>query len=192
MFKSKGMLVCLTGIDGAGKTTLAKALTHSMKDKGIDAVYVYNRFKPVLMRIIFLLGKPLFLHKENIFKDYKKYSISKKNLFKNPGVLLFYRCMVFCEYSIQVIIKTNIRLAMGKVLVCDRYIYDTIINDLAVDLGYSQEKVLKELNWYFRMFPTPDIAFFIDIPEEIAIKRKNDIPSIDFIKIRRRFFLRYS
>ncbi len=185
----KGVLICLTGIDGAGKTTLAKSLTESMKAKDIDAIYVYNRFKPVLMRIVFLIGKPLFLRKQNIFKDYKKYSTSKKSLFRHPGVLLFYRFMVFFEYSIQVILKTNFRLARGKVLVCDRYIYDTIINDFAIDLGYSQDKVLKELKWYFRLFPSPDLAFFVDIPEEVAMQRKNDIPSIDFIRARRRFFL---
>lgn len=189
MFNRKGLLICFTGIDGAGKTTLARTIAKSMNRKGVKSVYVYNRFTPFFMRIVFAIGRLLFLRKKDMFKDYKTYSSARKQVFRNPAVLLFYSWMVFFEYSIQVVFKTIARLAIGRVLICDRYIYDTVINDIAVDFGYSNENLSKALNWYFRFFPKPDLAFLVDIPEEVAMQRKNDIPSIEFIRLRRKYYL---
>ena len=189
MFSRDGLLVCFMGVDGAGKTTLAKSLVKSMNEKGVRAAYVYNRFQPFFMRFVFALGKLLFLRKQDMFKDYVEYSTARKQVFRNSAVLIVYRWMIFFEYSMQVVIKTFIRLTLGKVLICDRYVYDTVINDVAVDLGYSNEQLSSELKWYFRFFPKPDLIFFVDIPEEVSMQRKNDIPSIEFIRLRRKYYL---
>lgn len=35
----------------------------------------------------------------------------------------------------------------------------------------------------------PDILFLIDLPEEIAHKRKDDVPSVDYLRDRRKMYL---
>ena len=36
--------------------------------------------------------------------------------------------------------------------------------------------------------PKPNKIFFINIPEETAFERKNDIPSLDYLKIRSKYY----
>jgi len=71
----------------------------------------------------------------------------------------------------------------------DRYIYDTVINDLAVHLNYSEKEITDTILRSLFVLPVPIRTFLIDIPEEIAFARKNDIPHIDYLKERRPIYL---
>jgi dTMP kinase len=39
------------------------------------------------------------------------------------------------------------------------------------------------------LFPKPDLIFLVDVPEEIAYQRKDDVPSMDYLKVRRNSYL---
>jgi len=93
------------------------------------------------------------------------------------------------DYSLQIIFKVKLPLIFGKNIVCDRYIYDTMITDLSVDMNYSRDKVTNVLKNLLRFFPEPNITFLIDVPEEIAYKRKDDTPSIEYLRERREIYL---
>ena len=55
-----------------------------------------------------------------------------------------------------------------------------------MDLSIKEtNELLKKI---LRHIPNPDNIFFIDIPEEIALKRKEDIPSLDYLKIRAKYY----
>ena len=75
-----------------------------------------------------------------------------------------------------------------KNIVCDRYIYDTVV-DLATDLNYSDSKRNSVLRNFLRLSPKPDMIFLIDLPEEIAYQRKTDVPSINYLRERREIYL---
>ena len=51
------------------------------------------------------------------------------------------------------------------------------------------DSIRRLLKKCFRIAPKPDIAFLIDLPEEIAYQRKNDTPSIGYLKERREIYL---
>lgn len=57
------LFICIIGIDGSGKTTLAKEISESYSKKGILLSYVYNRYLPLLMKPIILFGKKTVLKK---------------------------------------------------------------------------------------------------------------------------------
>jgi dTMP kinase len=38
------------------------------------------------------------------------------------------------------------------------------------------------------ILPTPDVTFLVDLPEEVAYRRKNDVPHIDYLKDRRKVY----
>lgn len=187
--KDKGFLICFVGIDGSGKTTLAKKLVEMMVKDGIKSKYIYNRFIPLMLRPIMMMGKKLFLRGENMFDDYAGYSGKTKKLFKNRFLSAIYQDFLLFDYFFQVVLKVKIPLMLGKNIVCDRYVYDTIITDLAVDLDYSIEKIKKMIERYLHLFPKPDLIFLIDVPEEVAYQRKDDVPSIDYLKERRKLYL---
>ena len=70
----------------------------------------------------------------------------------------------------------------------DRYVYDTIISDIAVDLDFSIKNVNELLKTFWRFIPKPDVTFLVQVPEEVSMKRKNDIPSLNYLKMRSRLY----
>jgi len=102
-----------------------------------------------------------------------------------------YEYFVLVSYTAQVIFKIAIPLKLGKNIICDRYVYDTLV-DLACDLEYSDEKIRYRLNQLLKLLPSPDILFFIDVPEEVSLKRKNDIPSLEFLRNKKEKYYKIS
>ena len=188
--KSKGFLICFAGIDGTGKTTLSKDLVKLLNEKGIKCKYVYGRLSPFVLKPFILLGGVIFLRRGEASKNYSEYSNTKRKAIAEHSFLSsVYRKILLFDYILQVFFKVKLPLVFGKNIVCDRYIYDTIITDLSVDMNYSNDRVISMLNNLLRFFPEPDITFLIDVPEEIAYQRKNDTPSVNYLRERREMYL---
>jgi dTMP kinase len=185
----KNLLVCFTGIDGSGKTTMSKELVRFLNEKGFRFKYVYARLNPFISRPLILIGRWIFLRKKDIFKDYSGYADMKRKAIKKHILLSkFYQKILLLDYFFQVVFKVKFPLVFGESIVCDRYVYDTIINDLLTEFN-SKSDVVNLLNGCLYFFPKPDIIFLIDVPEEIALRRKNDVPSIEYLKERRKMYL---
>ena len=73
-------------------------------------------------------------------------------------------------------------------MVCDRYIYDTLITDFAVDMNLSVDRIQSLLDTCFAVVPQPDVNFLIDVSEEVAFARKNDVHSKKYLMDRRRIY----
>lgn len=188
MKAKKGMLICFVGIDGSGKTTLAKALVASLAERKISSHYVYNRFQPLISKPLTMIGKSLFLKDKDRFKDYNEYSQATIRLFRNSFLAMSYRYLLLLDYLLQAIIRVSLPLLLGRTLICDRYIYD-IATDLAVEMNLPRRKVNGILKRYLLLLPEPDLVFLVDLPEEVAFQRKDDVPSIDYLKKRRGIYL---
>ena len=187
----KAIFICFTGIDGAGKTTLAKHLTQTLNQKGIKFHYVYGRYRPIIAAPFLALGRSMLLHDKDVFKDYKKYTQSRGKLFRRRLPRVLFQNLLLFDQFIQIMVKIKISLMLGRNIVCDRYVYDTIITDImpVVDLHCPPEKILAVIKSYISFLPKPDLVFLIDVPEEIAYQRKNDVPSIEYLRERRQVYL---
>ena len=188
--KTKGVLISFTGIDGTGKTTLSKELVKSLKERGIECKYVYGRLKPFILKPFMLLGEWIFLRGRDVSRNYSDYANTKRTAIEHNSILsrIYQRILLF-DYVLQIFFKVKVPLSFGKNIVCDRYIYDTVITDLSVDMDYSEDKTIQLLNNLMRFFPKPDITFLIDVPEEIAYQRKDDTPSLEYLRERRDTYL---
>lgn len=188
--KKRLRFVCFTGIDGSGKTTLAKKLTSFLKEKNLPAIYVYGRFKLIFTKPMVLFANKLFLKNHDISRNYTVYVNKKKALFRKHKIgAIFYLYALLADYLLQLLIKVVVPLLMGKIVVCDRYIYDTIITDIAVDMNLSRGQVISLIDKCFLFFPKPSITFIVDVPEHVAQSRKNDIPCMEYLKDRRIMYL---
>lgn len=186
--KRKNFFICFTGIDGSGKTTLARMTVKMLLQQGIPCIYVYNRFTPFLSKPFTGLGRKLFMSKEDVFRDYTRHTQAKQWLLKSRILSFFYQFLILSDYYFQNLFKVKLPLTLGKNIVCDRYIYDTLITDLALSIGYSEQVIKNTLKKYFYFISKPDLVFLVDAPEEIAYQRKEDIPCIDYLKARRGFY----
>lgn len=184
----RGVLICFIGVDGSGKTTQAKALHESLARTGIKTRYVWIRFEPKLIKPLVAMAKGLFFRGKDVFSDYAGYVKTKRNLSQNTVLLTTYQYLLLLDYFLQIFQRVKVPLMRGEVIVCDRYIHDTVA-DLAVDYGYSDEETQKLLRSYLRLFPNPDLVFLLDLPEQLAYQRKGDVPSIDYLAQRRKIYL---
>ena len=185
----KRIFICFTGIDGSGKTTLAKFLTERMNRDGLECKYVNTRLTPFLLKPFIMIGHKLYLRGKDISNNYDEYSATKRKAIRASPLSFIYEWLLLLDYSIQVMLKIKVPLMLGKNIVCDRYIYDTLATDLAVDFGYSNQKIERTLNRFLLLFPQPQLTFLVDVPEEVAYQRKDDIPSVHYLRERRKVYL---
>jgi len=162
-------------------------------DNGIEFKYIYARFKPFLFRPILKGGEFIFKKNKSECKikdwyderKYKKICFMKKHPYLRNAM---YGIMLF-DYYLQLLYKIQIPLLAGRNIVCDRYIFDTIITDISVDVDLSEREQVKIINKLLSIFPKPDIIFMLDAPEEVAFERKDDIVSIEYLADRRKNYL---
>ena len=186
----RGRLICLIGIDGAGKTTLVNGTVERLKRQGVRAAGVYGKTLPVLSRLLMAVGRAAFLRKQDIWQDYPNYARHKKRVMNNRLLTRIYEVSVWLDYLPQAYFKIVLPLLFGVTIMCDRYLFDVVIGDLAVHSSYDARQIRRSLNAGFRVLPEPDLVFLIDLPEEVAIRRKDDVPHIEYLSERRRLYLR--
>ncbi|MBP2144593.1 dTMP kinase [Methanofollis sp. W23] len=188
----KGTIICFTGIDGSGKTTLARDLVEELQSRGIDAAYVYGRYQPVLLRPVMYLGRLFFFRDKDAFSNYGEYAGSKQQASRDHTVLAtLYQRLALWEYTLQLLVQVSLPVAFRRrTLICDRYVMDTVLTDLAVDFQYSEEAIRSTIHRMLDRFPSPDLTFLIDLPEEVALARKTDTPSVEYLRERRHLYLR--
>jgi thymidylate kinase len=190
MGRSK-FFICFVGTDGSGKSTLASNIYERLLlDKKTKVRKIYGRHQPLLTRFVVALGRRLFMNDRNMmYSDYDKYLNRKRIIYQKAAKFVqLYVSLLLIEYYAQMLFKVVMPYKLGYSIISDRYVYDTLVNDLAVERGLSFEDVTRILSKFWTFIPRPDITFFIHVPEEVALQRKKDIPSLSYLRIRNKFY----
>ena len=182
-------LINIIGIDGAGKTTLAKSLASDLKNFDKKFLYRYCQYFAILLYPVKVFAKLSVMRKTDEFVDYNHYNKTKRaTSHRFPLLSNFYAFIWIIDYLIQISLKVTISIIIGQKLIVDRYIFDTAVNlslTTGNDIGYGK-KILKLLSIFT---PKPDLILFIDLSEEIAFDRKDDIQSVEYLRERRGRYL---
>lgn len=185
----RGTLICITGVDGAGKTTASKGVANALKKADEDVVYIWGRYQPILLYPFWKLAVLLFTESNGQDSGYQNYANSKyESTASHPFLSKVYRLILYIDYWPQLLIKVYFPLLFGKTVICDRYVYDTIIVDIANEFHYTIPETNKLIESYLEFVCSPDENIFIDVPEEVALKRKSDIPDIQYLTERASFY----
>ena len=111
-----------------------------------------------------------------------------KKVFKWSFLSTMYQYSVLLDYLFQTLFKVGIPRIFGKNVICDRYLYDVVVN-IAVESDYSNDRIESMLRKISYLLPKPNLLFLVDLPEEIAYQRKDDVPTIEYLKKRREIYL---
>jgi len=177
-------LINIIGVDGSGKTTLAKSLATDMQKVIPSIRYKYCQYFAKLLYPIKIAAKLSFMRQTNEFRDYRTYNLTKKGTSRRFPVLAnMYAAIWLIDYTLQILFKVYLPLIFGKKFIVDRYIYDIAVN-LSLTTNNSLLYAEKIIAIFFKFAPKPDIIIYIDLPDEVAFKRKNDIQDIEYLRER--------
>lgn len=147
---TSGLLITFCGLDGCGKTTMINRLESELSDK-------YR---------IFTTKEPTeTVRRSDVFRTFT--DTPDRTVFDYRGLSLF---AASDRLQHNRIIRDQ--LYGGKIVICDRYFYSCLANLRA--RGYKDDKWIYEIS---KSVIKPDIAFFLDIPTEDAIRRVRKRPS---------------
>jgi thymidylate kinase len=151
----RGLLIALSGTDGVGKSTTMSALRAQLDNQQIRSSTVYlGRGRdnlPGIESLRNLVGKKL--RKDGPAADVYKYSSLTK------AVSWYYAI----EYFLRTLRPYIDAKLLGKIVLCDRYIYD-----IRLVPGHSKAAV-----WFTRTIcPKPDINVCLFAPAEVVRARK--------------------
>ena len=136
-----GLLIALEGIDGSGKTTIAKMIVESLNRRGIEARYTMEPTRSLFGRIL-------------------------RSMALESGVDPRLEALLFAAdriHHLEKVVKPL--LARGVIVVSDRYLHSSLAYQ-SVTTGDS--KWVKELNKFARK---PDLGIYLDVSPSEGLKR---------------------
>ena len=149
-----GLLIALEGIDGSGKTTLAKHLTFALKNQGYPVIHTKEPGGT-------MLGKEL----RSILQ------IQKTPVIPLAEFLLF--AADRAQHFAQLIIPA---LEKNQIVISDRLADSSIVYQ-----GYGRGldiNMIKTINGWAMQHREPDITFYIRIPLETSLERLKNRPAL--------------
>ena len=143
----KGLLITFCGLDGCGKTTMIRALQHDLECHGTN---------------VELTKQPTdAMRQSHIFRTYMDAEDHSAYSYRSLSLMAAADRVQHCNH---VVLPT---LDRGKVLISDRYIYSCLANLRA--RGYTEDQWIYDI--VSREIPKPDLAFFLDVPVDVAVQR---------------------
>ncbi len=104
-------LICLIGIDGSGKTTLAKSFVEEAKKFGIKYKYVWGNAQPIFLKPLRFVAHLTVLRKFDRFKDNNQYEKAKEDASYRFGILSWiYSSIYLIDYIVWLFLKIKVPL----------------------------------------------------------------------------------
>jgi dTMP kinase len=188
------MLICFNGIDGSGKSLQANQLVDRLRAAGYPAVYVWSGGTAPLTGPLARVGKSILRRRRrattapattiDTSTPYRSYLSFTQGVFKKRLVRTAWLHLSLLEHMGEIWTKIVPHLVSGRIVVCDRYLYDKLVN-IAVLSNMGPDELTRQLR-LARLYwvPQPTKWFFIDVPAEVAFSRKDDVPDVLFLERR--------
>ena len=152
--------MAIEGVDGCGKTTQAKMLVDRLNRWGYEAMYVQPVF--ILLNILTRSkGNDVALISPRKTRTSQMSNSDKCGRRFLPKKL--FMGLLGYPYALATYISIKVYLTRNNIVVCDRYFYQFFF-DL---FGDWSETIIK-------VFPKPDIVFFLDGDLDIFYSRMDD------------------
>lgn len=143
----KNFLIAFSGMDGSGKTTLAKKLKTYLEKKGYS---IY------------------FKHAHGYAISQDSFAIDEQNIKRFRWLFMLLSPYVLIDSWLTYLFKYK-PLLKTKTVICDRYFYDKVAR--LIYYGIISETLART---YLYLLPKPDRIFILDVGEKKAVARKKE------------------
>jgi len=160
------MLIAFSGLDGSGKTEHSQALLDAFKICEINPRYVWSRAGS--LPLTNAMNKCIKYIRR---KDKKKLNVNNSNTYltRNKFKVALWIIINYVDIILYYFFKIKIPLIFGKVVISDRYIYDSIVDLEYLKGSKNCNRILYKILGY--LTPSPDILFFLDLDPAIILNR---------------------
>lgn len=149
---TEGLLITFCGLDGCGKTTLISMLREYLEEMSLPVMLTKQPTDEVRRNRMFRTYMDFENHDEYEYRALSLLAASDR-----------------VQHSNKVILPA---LQEGQIVISDRYFYSCLANLQA--RGYTEDKWIYEISC---SIPQPDIAFFLDVDVDTAVKRVRQRPT---------------
>jgi thymidylate kinase len=169
------MLITVSGLDGAGKSTLIRWLRGTLERDGHRITVLHLNSHVGLYAYARFIRDRLFGAREKPWDAEARVSEHRR---RNPiqrlrTAFVWSKVLRELVYLIDLVLFLGYRFYIEtlrrRVLIMDRYFYDSLV-DVANGRNWSVLRFLE------RLTPTPDVAFLLDVPPDQAYGRKREQP----------------
>ena len=181
-----GLLICVMGIDGSGKSTATKRVVEQLQHSGVDVGYVWDRWEPRLLAPLMKArgGSGTSASAGRAGDDYR----SKRRLMSSPVTASLWLAASSFDYASVGVERVRDALDAHRLTLCDRYTPDFVV-DQAMNLGGSADALARASSAPFlRRFPPVDRYVLFDLEPGVAIRRKSDLPSLEVLEGKRTLY----
>jgi len=175
-----GLLVSLSGLDGAGKSSVARALAAALRTSEVRCRVVWTRCgcSPAYRAAAGLVRRLTRADASGAGGAWRPAPAGKtlRTLWTSVNV---------ADVLLHLAWRAWLPRLLGKAVVCDRYAYDAAV-EMASRLGDDGALPLRLL---LSLAPRPDYAFLLDVPPGVARVRSRDPAPLWALAEQRRLYL---
>lgn len=182
-----GGIIAICGVDGSGKTTQIRLLEKYLRERGFRVRYVWLRWTAFLsypfLALCRLLGYTRWIVISGSGVRY-----AERRFYLNRVLARLWLWLLTLDTAIHLALRVWVWRALGYIVLCDRFIPDILVDLICETKDHSLPKRLAG-RLLLSLIPKSSRLVIIDVDEEVAYSRKYDIPSIDYLRERRRIYL---
>lgn len=162
----------ITGIDGSGKTTMARFLTKHLRSEDVKTRYVWIKSLHTLAYFISRIFESRGWRR--LVKNPNNTIVFRFELPNSRSAEKFWQIIEFISVLPWIIVKVNLAIFFGFTVVSDRYTIDSIISIAMRTRSPSfVESFLGKL--LLRMIPKEAAVIYLDVDLHTVLKRRHDI-----------------
>lgn len=186
------MLITLSGIDCSGKSTQLDLLDRHLTERGLAPVRLW--YRPGYSRSLDALRAAVRRVRGSALPraDSDEGRAARQRTFARPGVARTWSTMALLDMATQYAVKLRALDAAGRVVLCDRYVDDAMM-DLTLRFPQLELEHSVLARAVLAACPRPDASFLLMLPFEEQTRRMaiKDEPYPDALEVRQARYARY-
>lgn len=183
-------LICIIGPDGTGKTTQANLLIDSFKKKGTDYEYKWLRFYHFFSLPLLGFARLIGLSEVKTLENGEK--IGYHYFYKSKLVSKIYYLFLFLDTYFLIFFKIYLPTKLfNNKLICDRFIYDTIV-DLMISTGNYNAYKSNIGKLFLKLIPKNTNTVLLITDEKTLRNRRDDLFHDENLKLKIKLYKQLS